>query len=383
MPGLYKPTAQLWPLFAADLQLARRHLEALINRAHHQESLCALVPQLTFLGAYSRCEELLERHQLLSHPLGRQSQFRIERQRCAHNPWKALIPAGEGPQLLESCRQQLVERDRMMEVELVGGLGDILENHALISNSFRQRQELDRLSFRISSNSAWQAIGSILAGAGPVPCLGPESMESPAADEPVSSWTAPLMRCVLCELADESPPEASLRRIAVEDGHNWAFNWRTKPDPRYPISSFSRSVPFAQIVGFYQDLLENLPDHRIKLHDLSDYTAQEAAVLQGVCPSVALGRAQLRTLADTLDLLDRCNRVISVDTSLTHLRACTGRPAMLMLPMFADERWLSLLRAGCYAEHVTVLQQTNLHDWDPVLQQLVAVLCQPSVPLRH
>lgn len=389
MPGLYQRCAQLWPLFATDLHLARQQLEQLISKSDCPNRLCALVPQLTYLGAYERCRELLHANQLLDDALGRQSLFRIERQARAANPWRALIPA-EDASLLDSCRRQWDDRAQILEVELVGGIGDILENHALILASFRQQQALDRLRFRISSSASWQALGPLLAERQEVPCLPPAAAASLGNNNGISRWTSPLMRCLLSDRGAEAPPAATLLAQNTDGAGTCgdaagpsegsrielALNWRTKPDPRYPISSFSRSLPFRQIAGFYTTLQELLgPQAKtVVLHDLTAYNPQETAVLRHVCPQVRLAQPNLHSMADTLALLARCRQVVSVDTSLIHLRACSGRPAILLLPLFPDERWLSLLRGGCYAEQVSVLQQQQFHQWEPVLSELLTAL---------
>lgn len=381
MTGLYEQGAQLWPLFATDLPLARQRLEQLISQSECPNSLCALAPQLTYLGSYDRCRELLHANQLLDHALGRQSLFRIERHARAANPWRALIPAGETT-LIDSCRRQWDDEGRILEVELVGGLGDILENHALILASLRQRNALHRLRFRISSKASWQALGPLLTERQEVPCLSPNEDACLSSNNGISRWTSPLMRFVLSDLGAEAPPTPTLLphsgdpSPAVSSRLELALNWRTKPDPRYPISSFSRSIPFRQIASFYGALRELLVDQEqlLLMHDVTAYSMQERAALQRICPQVHLARPNLHSLADTLALLGRCHQVVSVDTSLIHLRACSGRPAVLLLPLFPDERWISLLQSGCYAEQVSVLQQRQFHQWGPVLKELFAVL---------
>lgn len=390
MPGLYRRCTQLWPLFATDLPLARQHLERLISESDTSDSLCALVPQLTYLGSYDRCRELLQARHLLDDALGRQSMFRIERHANASNPWSALIPASDAT-LLDSCRHQWDDDDRILEVELVGGLGDILENHALIQASLRERQALHRLRFRISSSASWQALGPLLAERQEVPCLSPSADVDLGGHASISRWTSPLMRCVLSDRGAEAPPAANLLAHASTDVPSGrsrielALNWRSKPDTRYPISSFSRSVPFRHIAGFYTTLreLQAAWGGNVVLHDLTAYSADETEALQRIWPEVHLARADLQSLADTLTLLTRCHQVISVDTSLIHLRACSGRPAILLLPLFPDERWISLLRGGCYAEQISVLQQQQFHQWEPVLQQLLAALQRLLDEPRH
>ena len=367
MPGLHAQPAKLWPLFGRDLELAHQRLEELIQRETSVDGLCGLVPQLTYLGGYEQCERLLQQHGLLSHPLGRQSLFRVERWRGRRNPWRALIPAGD-TKLLEDCRQQLEEPAVTLEVELVGGLGDILENHALIQNAFARRSALKRLQFRINNPTGWEAVGALLARYSRATVLGPgQAATSPR----LAKWTSPLMRCVMAQAGmDETPVRTLPSGVEQDLPAGWVTNWRSKLDQRYPISSFSRSIPFAAVVELYAQILPELNRQGIRVHDVSEYNRHECAILQRLFPELDQARSRLNSLGDMLALVRRCQQVISVDTSLTHLCACSGRPVVLLLPLFADERWPRLMQEGCYAESVRILKQTAFHDWTSVLDQI-------------
>jgi len=98
-------------------------------------------------------------------------------------------------------------------------------------------------------------------------------------------------------------------------------------------------------------------------------------LLQKRFPFVRFIRREVRSLADTYRLIEECNHIVSVDTSLTHLAATCGRKVNLLLPLFPDERWIELLNVpGIYSDLVTSYRQASFHDWDLPLRSVSRAL---------
>ena len=68
---------------------------------------------------------------------------------------------------------------------------------------------------------------------------------------------------------------------------------------------------------------------------------------------------------------NQCEHIVSVDTSLTHFAATSGRQVHLLLPLFPDERWVELLAvSGVYRDSVVPHRQIHFHDWDAPLRSV-------------
>ena len=133
------------------------------------------------------------------------------------------------------------------------------------------------------------------------------------------------------------------------------------------LSIHLRSLPHAVVQGFYRQLLA----HGWQAQQIVDITAWkrwERAALT----TLGIRRHDPAT-GDVHDLarLVAGAQVISIDTALVHLCAAMGQPVQLLLPLFADERWVELLAPGhSYATWVQVWRQRRYGDWAEVLSRL-------------
>lgn len=75
---------------------------------------------------------------------------------------------------------------------------------------------------------------------------------------------------------------------------------------------------------------------------------------------------RLRDFADTADLLDQLDLLISVDTSVVHLAGAMGKPAWLLLPFAPDWRWLTERRDSPWYPSLHLFRQPAVGDWDSV-----------------
>lgn len=356
-------SADLTACFSSDLQQARTQVIEAQARCSDVEQLVRLVPLLTYLGDYDRCEQLLRERGLLAHAWGRQALFRIRRQRRDPNPWRALIPEPIWPQWSQAMQQCLAQPPLPLQVELVGGLGDALENLALIHASGLGTPLEAGLAFGVGDGGPSQAALQ--------PLLDPWLL----AGDPASSFTAPAMRCGLALQGWQRRPGVLWPPPldpAAPSAPSWVVCWRCKPDPRNPLSSFSRSIPWPALQALLVALQPLLTATGAQLLDITAYTAAERSWLADHAPSVQPVAHRLQCLADTQALLRGARGAITVDTSLVHLAALSAVPVLLLLPLFADERWLELLEPGsAYHRWATPLRQQAFHDWRAPLQQLM------------
>jgi ADP-heptose:LPS heptosyltransferase len=79
-------------------------------------------------------------------------------------------------------------------------------------------------------------------------------------------------------------------------------------------------------------------------------------------------------LADLAKLV-RNSQVISIDTALAHLCAAMGYPATILLPVFADERWVELHKPNnSYGRWLRLERNIHFGDWRLSLDRLLGIL---------
>ena len=76
---------------------------------------------------------------------------------------------------------------------------------------------------------------------------------------------------------------------------------------------------------------------------------------------------RLRDFADTADLLDQLDLLISVDTSVVHLAGAMAKPAWVLLPYAPDWRWLREREDSPWYSSLRLFRQSTIGDWAPVI----------------
>ena len=80
--------------------------------------------------------------------------------------------------------------------------------------------------------------------------------------------------------------------------------------------------------------------------------------------------AQLNDFSDTAALCQRCDLIVSVDTSVAHLAGALGVPTLLLLPFNADWRWLTGRNDSPWYASLQLLRQATRADWAGAFAQL-------------
>jgi len=83
---------------------------------------------------------------------------------------------------------------------------------------------------------------------------------------------------------------------------------------------------------------------------------------------------QILDFEDTAALMANLDLVISVDTSVAHLAAATGRPVWVLLSHVPDWRWLAVNDTPVWYPHVRIFRQERHGDWKSVISSVVVSL---------
>ena len=358
---------QNWWLYGADLELARIKQIELIDSTLDPTILEHQISILTYLGDYSNCSRLLKKHELLTSPLGRHAQFKINSSREIIPAWQKLLEAKENNMLRELSRNFYSSKSRII-VELVGGIGDQVQNASLCLGLSQNGPFKGRLLIEASGENS-RLVNSYLKNSEAKNILFREG------DCAIARMSTKFIRSWL-EIIQE--PATYKNLFANKIDKNWEFSsntlltcWRTKMDKLHPISSFSRSIKFVDIVNFYRSWEHENKGIKTTFLDMTDYTNEESIAINNLFSWVKLIRPKIQNLHDTNDWINSCETVISVDTSLAHISANFGKKVNLLLPMHPDERWIELLKNDTiYSKNILTFRQSNFHDWRQPLESL-------------
>jgi len=95
---------------------------------------------------------------------------------------------------------------------------------------------------------------------------------------------------------------------------------------------------------------------------------------------------QIRDFTDTAALMANLDLIISIDTSVAHLAAASGRPTWVLLSHVADWRWTKNRNSCCWYPQVELFRQPDMGDWDSVILEVVerlSGLFGVSVPMSQ
>ena len=352
---------QGWWLYGRDLELARQLQLQRIAGCESGELQAFEIAQLTYLGDYSACYQWLDRTNAFQFRFGRQAKCRALLAQGRLEGWHALADQSAFEQLRE-IEDLLSSSGKGLVIDLVGGIGDQLQTAALV----------------LALNSRGSFQGRLwLRPSGPNACLVADWLQFTRAserlvwpeDQIVGFCSSPFFRIILSGMNEvlnyQSFAEATDGQTASTRGSQILCCWRTKSDRSNPFTSFSRSLPLRTVFSVLEQWQPVFEVRGIRLLDLSEYTKDEQALLQERFPFVKFVRREVRSLADTYGLIEQCEHIVSVDTSLTHLAAASCRHVHLLLPLFPDERWVELLEVpGVYQTWVIPHRQVHFHDWD-------------------
>lgn len=362
---------KLWFLYGDDQELAIEQLENLIElNEGDTENRFKLISLLTYLGAYDKCEKWLDKCNGGKYVIGQQSRYRIYRARRDRNPWRGLMDSNTRVNV-DKLVQNYMHANKAITVDLVGGIGDQLENASLLLASLKQMPHSNMIKMRPNGENS-QVVRELLEQVQAI------QLTNNVGDSESLRVSIPWFRNWLCENHLEKLPTKLLQDKQPVLGKKIQLLacWRCKIDVNNPLSSFSRSIPFRKIQTLYEKIEIIQQKRRVTVIDISEYSDLEKLILQKAHPWLVLARQNIKRLDDTRNIMQNCNYIASVDTSLVHLAVACGREVQLLLNKIPDERWLDLLsKQGHYQSHIKTYQQKEFHNWEDPINNLLNQMC--------
>ena len=105
--------------------------------------------------------------------------------------------------------------------------------------------------------------------------------------------------------------------------------------------------------------------------------AGDAAPLSSNTNIVHLG-GDLDDFADTAAVISHLDLVVTVDTAVAHLAGAMGKPTWILVPFWADFRWLQHRTDSPWYPTATLFRQPRPNDWPAPIDQIRAELRQWS-----
>ena len=93
----------------------------------------------------------------------------------------------------------------------------------------------------------------------------------------------------------------------------------------------------------------------------------------GAAPLINLG-AEITDFTDTMAILARLDRLVTVDTSVVHLAGAMGRPVSVLVPYACDWRWLLRPQRHALVSTATLCRQAAPGDWDSAMEAVLGSL---------
>jgi ADP-heptose:LPS heptosyltransferase len=83
---------------------------------------------------------------------------------------------------------------------------------------------------------------------------------------------------------------------------------------------------------------------------------------------------EMKDFADTAELIQNLDLVITVDTAVAHLAGAMGKPVWLMLPFLPDWRWMLDREDSPWYPTMRLFRQKAIGDWPSVVDRITEAL---------
>jgi len=108
------------------------------------------------------------------------------------------------------------------------------------------------------------------------------------------------------------------------------------------------------------------------------YVNLQLDVPDGLDPRLFDLTDKIRDFEDTAALMANLDLIISIDTSVAHLAAATGRPTWILLAHVSDWRWLLDRSDNPWYPNMRLFRQPDHGDWDSLIREVVQQLAELS-----
>jgi len=338
-----------WPLFGDDLTMARDWIKLRLNSSQID---VRIGHQALSLGLTEEVLELLAETNRFNELAAAQLNFRIARLNNEPNPYDKLLTETIKNQLSKIINKELAQSNTI-NVAINGGIGDHLEALSLVIpwakskyikiNIHIDQQRQAQLS-AILSKFSWINVEA----SGGIPILALRGWIKGNSNATYGSWI---------KLNSKSMASNKLVCCWKAEGSGDKF------------SAYCRSIPFELVYEFYEFILSK---RDCTIQDISDWNQWERAKLMYL--GINLLNPNTGDLLDLAKVVENAE-VVTIDTALAHLCAAMGHRAIVLLPKFADERWIELNNKGStYATHLTLLRNQVFGNWKPCIGTLIQIL---------
>lgn len=338
-----------WPLFTADLELARAWLQPQLE-GPSPDLRCGHTA--LSLGMVDAVQDLLAQPSRLPPAAAAQWGFRLARLEGQRNPYATLVPR-ELQQAADQAVRASQTSGQPLAVSLNGGIGDHLEALSLLLPWAR----LHGISLGLhTSGERQQQLAPLLGAAAGLQWSDRPGLEAMALRYSLMASANPPPYGRFIGADNDNPPPAPRGLLCC---------WRAV-GASDPLSAHSRSVPLSLVEAYYLRQRRQAPE--LPILDISHWQPWEAARLRAL--GIALQDPRAGGL-EQLVRLTRARQVITIDTALAHLCAAMGHPAVVLLPRFADERWQELHRpAHSYGQCLKRFQSSQFGCWEALMASL-------------
>lgn len=118
-----------------------------------------------------------------------------------------------------------------------------------------------------------------------------------------------------------------------------------------------RSCPFSSLAPLFD--LKGITFVKLQMDSAEESTAKMIDLTD-----------QIRDFEDTAALMANLDLIISIDTSVAHLAAATGRPTWVLLSHVADWRWSPGRNHSIWYPEAVLFRQAEFGDWEGVVQEV-------------
>lgn len=345
-----------WPLFGTDLDQARQWLKSswycrpvFPQRLHWGLSL----------GLTKDVEQWLKANpSALSKGEQQKLNFRLQRLTQAESPHRAFLSQeqlAKGGLILNRAS----EVGGALRIRLNGGIGDHLQDIALISSWVAQQ----RITVILEADGA--RVNQFLRLTAELPRVQLQQASCRPAEHPLTSLAFEGYVRHSFPSTVYAAWLSQYRRPNTERGPRMICCWRSRGNAD-KLSNYCRSVGIAEVSAFYSSIQQQWPE--LCILDLTGWQPWEAAALRQ--HGIQFHDPSQGDLLALMRIVEGAE-VVTIDTALAHLCACMHQSAWLLLPLFPDERWLTLRQQQhCYEQTLKVQQQTQFGRWNHELEQL-------------